>query len=387
MMTDCYSELVTEKRFPTPIYITHPTMPPLEDYVSDLKIIWESGWLTNNGPYHKELERRLVDHLQVPYISLFNNGTLALLLALQVLRLNHGEVITTPFTFAATTHTLHWNGITPVFCDIEPDTLNIDPERIEALITPQTTAIIPVHVYGSPCDIEAIRDIADRHGLRVIYDAAHAFGVKVDDHSILEEGDISMVSFHATKLFSTIEGGALITSDENVKKRLDFLKNFGIADEEHIIAPGINAKMNEFQAAFGLLELRQLEEEIQKRAELTRIYREIFAEIPGIKLVESQVEGVQLNYSYAPILIDEVEFGIDRDTVYKALQEFNIYARKHFYPLTSQYPCYNSLPSANPTNLPIATRVADQVLCLPLYGKLSASHIYRICEILEQLQQ
>ncbi|MCD6204683.1 MAG: DegT/DnrJ/EryC1/StrS family aminotransferase [Candidatus Marinimicrobia bacterium] len=364
------------------IFVTRPSLPPLIEFNKYLKDIWQNKKLTNNGKYHQEFEQKLCEYLGVKYCSLVANGTLGLILSLQALRIT-GEVITTPFSFIATTHALHWNGITPVFCDISPETLNINPENIEALITPKTTAILPVHVYGNPADVDKIQKIADTYGLKVIYDAAHAFGVKVNGNSILNFGDLSVLSFHATKVFNTFEGGAIITNNEKMKHRIDFLKNFGFADEVTIVGPGINGKMNEFQAALGLLQLKSVDENINKCKVLVEYYRQKLAHIPGINFIEN-FENTKHNYSYFPILVDKVEYGKDRDAVYEHLKRNNIYARRYFYPLISQTPTYRGLPSARPGNLPVAEKIVKQVICLPIYPDLDLENVERICKIIRQ---
>ncbi len=363
-----------------PIFVTKPNLPPLEKVMPYLEAIWQSKVLTNNGPFHQQFEEALKRYLQVPYTSLVANGTLALVIALQALRIT-GEVITTPFSFVATAHALRWNDITPVFCDIEEKTFTIDPNKIEALITPRTTAILAVHVYGYPCQTDAIQAIADTYGLRVIYDAAHAFGVRRNGKNILNEGDLSILSFHATKLFTTFEGGAIVCQDEKLKKRIDYLRNFGFANEVTVVAPGINAKMNEFQSIIGLLSLDIVEEEIQRRKHIAHLYRTRLQDIRGVKLPE-ELEDVEYNYAYFPIFIDEEEFGVSRDEVYTALKEQHIFPRRYFYPLISNFPSYRTLPSAQRENLPIANRVADQVLCLPMYGALEEEEVEKICYIL-----
>jgi dTDP-4-amino-4,6-dideoxygalactose transaminase len=355
-------------------------MPSLEQYTHRLHAIWERQWLTNDGELHKELELRLAEHLGVEHLSLFCNGTVALMVALQALGITSGEVITTPFTFPATPHVLYWNRIQPVFCDIDEKTFNLDPDRIEALINSDTKAILAVHVYGTPCDVEAIQTIANRHGLRVIYDAAHAFGVRYKDQSVLTYGDASVLSFHATKLFTTGEGGAAISKSEAQKRHIDNLKNFGIADEETVIGPGVNGKMNELQAALGLLQLDMVDEEIAKRGTLSKTYRDGLKDIPGISFLE-QMPLVHPNHSYFPILIDGNRYGI----LSTVLKRFNIYPRKYFYPLCSRFPCYSMLPSAAPSNLPVAERVAQQVLCLPIYGSLDKGTAETICGVLREL--
>ncbi|HBE41176.1 MAG TPA: aminotransferase [Bacteroidales bacterium] len=355
-------------------------MPPLEEFTVYLHQIWESRILTNNGPFHQQFEKELADYLGVKYLSLFANGTLALVTALQALKVS-GEVITTPFSFVATTHSLWWNNIRPVFVDIEPERFTIDPARIEAAITPNTTAIMAVHVYGNPCYTDAIQKIADTYGLKVIYDAAHAFGVKENGVSVLNCGDLSILSFHATKRFSTIEGGAIVCHDEKTKKRIDFLKNFGFADEVTVVGPGINAKMNELQAAFGLVQLRHIDDYIIRCGKLAGLYRERLSGIKGLRLpVEPQ--GVRHSHTYFPVLVDEKEYGESRDAVYERLRSYNIYGRRYFYPLISNFPTYRGLPSAVPENLPVANRASGQVICLPLYPHLEAEVVETVCEVL-----
>lgn len=363
-------------------FVTQPSLPPLVEFTEYLKDIWDSKQLTNNGKYHQQFEKELAEYLGVKYLSLFSNGTLALITALQTLRIT-GEVITTPFSFVATTHALHWNGIKPVFCDIEPYTFNLDPEKIEAAITPKTTAIMPVHVYGNPCDVKRIQEIADKYGLKVIYDAAHAFGVTIDGKSVLNFGDLSVLSFHATKVFNTFEGGAIVCHDKKTKQRIDYLKNFGFADEVTVVAPGINAKMNEFQAALGLLQLKYVDKEIEKRKEVARKYREGLKGINGIKFL-SDLQNVKHNYQYFPIFIDKQNYGKSRDEVYESLKLQNVYTRRYFYPLISQFPTYRGLPSADPSNLPIAERVAQEVLCLPMFGDLPENIIESIISYLRK---
>ena len=368
-----------------PVYVTQPFLPPLDEFVPYLKNIWESKWLTNMGKYHQQFERALADYLEVKYVSLFTNGTLALVTALQSLRIT-GEVITTPYSFVATTHALHWNGRKPVFVDIEPEHCNINPDKIESAITPKTSAILPVHVYGNPCNVNKIGEIADIYGLRVIYDACHAFGVELNGKSILNFGDLSVLSFHATKVFNTFEGGAIICHDEKMKKRIDFLKNFGFAGETTVIAPGINAKMSEFQAALGLLQLKYIDEAIEKRKRIAYSYREHLSDVKGIKLL-NDVEDVEHNYAYFPILIDQKEFDASRDEVYKKLKKHNIYTRRYFYPLISQFPTYRGLPSASPENLPVAEKVANEVLCLPIYPDLNSKVLCDICNLFQNLNK
>ena len=363
-----------------PIYVTQPDLPDLDEFQKSLKEIWDSKWLTNNGKFHQELEQKLAEYLGVKYLSLFTNGTMALISALQVLGIS-GEVITTPYSFVATTHALWWNTIRPVFVDIEPNRLNIDYRKIEAAITPKTTAILPVHVYGNPCDISEIEKIADTYGLKVIYDAAHAFGVQVNNNSILNYGDLSILSFHATKSFNTIEGGAIICHDEKTKTRIDFLKNFGFADEVTVVAPGINAKMNEIQAAYGLLQLKTHKENIEKRKIITNYYRNSLKETKGLSFLED-IETIEHNYSYFPIFVDD-DFPVSRDSLYFKLRENNIYGRRYFYPLITKFPVYRGLESSDPANLPVAERVANQVICLPIYPELDFNSIDKIIEIIK----
>lgn len=368
-------------RYDKPIYVTQPSLPPLEEFTEYLKQIWQSKILTNNGPFHKQFEKELAEYLGVKYLSLFANGTLALVTALQALRIT-GEVITTPFSFVATTHSLWWNNIKPVFVDIEPDYFTLDPEKVEAAITPQTTAILPVHVYGNPCKINEIQKIADTYGLKIIYDAAHAFGVRIKGNSILNFGDLSILSFHATKVFNTIEGGAIICHDEKTKKRIDFLKNFGFAGETTVIEPGINAKMNELSAAFGLIQLKHIDKYISKRKEIAEFYRKELSGVKGIRVLYD-IEGVDHSYTYFPILVDENLSGESRDALYERLKKDNIYGRRYFYPLISQFPSYRGLSSARPDNLPIAQSVAEQVICLPIYPDLGSSNCHKIINIIK----
>jgi dTDP-4-amino-4,6-dideoxygalactose transaminase len=361
------------------IYVTQPSLPPLKEFTAYLEEIWSSRILTNNGPFHQQFETELADYLGVKYLSLFTNGTLALVTALQTLRIS-GEVITTPFSFVATTHSLWWNNIKPVFVDIEPDYFTLDPEKIEAAITPHTTAILPVHVYGNPCKIDEIQKIADTYGLKVIYDAAHAFGVRIKRDSILNYGDLSILSFHATKVFNTFEGGAIICNDENTKKRIDYLKNFGFAGETTVIAPGINAKMNELQAACGLVQLEYIYEYVSRRKAIAELYRKELSGVKGIRVLYD-IESVDHSYTYFPVLIDEKLYGESRDNLYERLKKNNIYGRRYFYPLISQFPTYRGLPSARTDNLPVATSVAEQVICLPIYPELGKCDIIKICKL------
>ena len=358
------------------ITVTSPLLPSLDDFNVMLKEIWGSKWITNNGFFHKQLEKALASYLKVPYLSLFTNGTLPLITALQALRIT-GEVITTPYSFVATTHSLWWNGIKPVFVDIEPSTGNIDPDKIEAAITPKTTAIMPVHVYGKPCNTKRIQEIADKYGLKVIYDAAHAFGVEVNGESILNAGDMSTLSFHATKVYNTIEGGALVMKNEETKKRIDYLKNFGFADEITVVAPGINSKMDEMRAAYGLLNLKQVDAAIEARHQVAIRYREALRNVEGITFFDD-MPGVKHNYSYFPIFVDAGKYGMTRDELYFKMKERNILGRRYFYPLISTFTTYRGLPSAAPENLPQAHKMADSVICLPMHHALTDGEIGRI---------
>jgi dTDP-4-amino-4,6-dideoxygalactose transaminase len=363
-----------------PIYVTRPSLPPFDEFMGSLREIWDSGQLTNNGPFHQRFEVALAKHLGVKHVSLFCNGTVALQVGLQALEVT-GEVITTPFTFPATTHAIHWNHCTPVFCDIEPHTCNLDPDKVESLITPKTSAILPVHVYGNPCDVHRLQEIATKHGLKLFYDAAHAFGVKLNGESILNFGDLSMLSFHATKVFNTIEGGALITNDPELKQRIDYLKNFGFANETSIIAPGINGKMNEVQAAYGLLQLEHIGGEIHKRWQLTHAYRNGLSGIPGLRLLDD-VLGVTHNYSYLPVFVDQQEYGITRDDLCAHLRTRGIWARRYFYPLVSDFT--GGLQSARPVAqlFEFAPMLAGRVLCLPLYSQLDLTSVERVLQAL-----
>lgn len=365
------------------ITVTSPLLPSLDDFLPYLEDIWQRKRLTNNGYYHRELEKALCEYLKVSYISLFTNGTLPLMCALQALRIT-GEVITTPYSFVATTHSLWWNGIKPVFVDIDPVTCNIDPDKIEAAITPKTTAIMPVHVYGKPCDTERIQEIADKYGLKVIYDAAHAFGVEVNGKSILEAGDMSTLSFHATKVYNTIEGGALICHDEQTKKRIDYLKNFGFAGETTIVAPGINGKMDELRSAYGLLNLKQVDTAIESRRQIAIKYRESLSNVKGIRCMED-MPGVRHNYSYFPIFVDADIYGMTRDELYFKMKEANVLGRRYFYPLISEFSTYRGLESAQSENLPIAVKIANSVICLPMHHSLiSDGDIERVlCQIVK----
>ena len=364
------------------ITVTSPLLPNLQDFEAYLEDIFNRKWLTNNGHYHQQLEKALADYLGVPYLSLFTNGTLPLITALQALRIT-GEVITTPYSFVATTHSIWWNNLKPVFVDVREEDGNIDPEKIEAAITPKTTAIMPVHVYGTPCDTKRIQEIADIYGLKVIYDAAHAFGVTVNGKSILEEGDMSTLSFHATKVYNTVEGGALVCRDEGTKKRIDYLKNFGFADEVTVVAPGINSKLDELRAAWGLLNLKQVDAAIARRKHVAELYRATLKDVSGIRFLPD-IEGVRHNYSYFPIFITEKEYGMSRDALYAKLKEQNILGRRYFYPLISNFPVYRGLESARAENLPVATRLAEQVLCLPMYANLRDDDVARVIEVVRK---
>ena len=365
-----------------PIYVTSPLLPSLEDFTFLLKEIWESKMLTNNGNFHQKLEEELAKYLKVPYLSLFTNGTLPLITALQAMRIT-GEVITTPFSFVATTHSLWWNGIKPVFVDIEPETCNLDPSKIEAAITPKTTAIMPVHVYGKPCKTKEIQEIANKYGLKVIYDAAHAFGVEINGESILNFGDMATLSFHATKVYNTLEGGALVVHDEQTKKRIDYLKNFGIASETEVVAPGINSKVDEVRAAYGLLNLKQVDHAINSRRKVAIRYRDELQGVKGITFF-NDIPGVRHNYSYFPIFINAEEYGMTRDELYFKMKEHNVFGRRYFYPLISTFSTYRGLDSANPDNLPIATQMSNNVICLPMHHALSENEVEYILQIIKK---
>ena len=364
------------------ITVTSPLLPDLEEFHDLLKEIWASKWITNNGSFHQQLEKELAAYLKVPYLSLFTNGTLPLITALQALHVK-GEVITTPYSFVATTHSIWWNGLQPVFADIDPRTCNLDPEKIESAITRNTTAIMPVHCYGKPCDIKGIQEVADKYGLKVIYDAAHAFGLEVDGESILNAGDMSTLSFHATKVYNTVEGGALVMHDEKMKRRVDYLKNFGFKNEEEVVAPGINSKMDEIRSAYGILALRKVDEAIQARRAVAVQYRQGLKDIPGISFFED-MPGVKHNYSYFPIFVDAAEYGMTRDELYLKLKENNVIGRRYFYPLISTFGTYRGLPSADPKNLPVATRMADTVVCLPMHHELSEEDVQRTIDIIRR---
>lgn len=362
------------------ITVTSPLLPNIDEFNAMLKEIWASKWITNNGSFHQQLEKALAEYLKVPYISLFTNGTLPLLTALQALRIT-GEVITTPYSFVATTHSIWWNGCRPVFVDIEESTCGIDPEKIEAAITPKTTAIMPVHCYGKPCNMEAIKAIADKYGLKVIYDAAHAFGVEVNGESVLNKGDMATLSFHATKVYNTLEGGALVMHDEATKERINFLKNFGFANEVEVVAPGINSKMDEVRAAYGLLNLKQVDEAIEKRHQVAVKYREALRNVSGVRFFDD-MPGVRHNYSYFPIFINAEEYGQTRDELYFKMKADGVLGRRYFYPLISTFSTYRALPSAAPENLPVATRIANEVICLPMHHELSDNDVNRILDLI-----
>ena len=358
------------------ITVTSPLLPDLDEFHGMLKEIWDSKWITNNGSFHKRLEAALAEYLKVPFVSLFTNGTLPLITALQALRIT-GEVITTPYSFVATTHALWWNGIKPVFVDIEPETGDIDPNKIEAAITPKTTAIMPVHVYGKPCKVKEIQEIADKYGLKVIYDAAHAFGVEVNGESILNAGDMSTLSFHATKVYNTVEGGAMIMHDERTKRRIEYLKNFGFKGEIEVIAPGINGKMDEIRSAYGLLNLKQVDAAIEARHQVAIKYREALRNIEGISFW-NDMQGVKHNYSYFPIFVDAKKYGITRDELYFKMKEQGVLGRRYFYPLISEFSTYKGLSSSTRENLPNAYKIADEVICLPMHHALTDEDFERI---------
>ena len=362
------------------ITVTSPLLPNLDEFHELLKDIWDRKWITNNGHYHQMLEQALAEYLKVPYISLFTNGTLPLLTALQALRIS-GEVITTPYSFVATTHALWWNGIKPVFVDIEWETGCMDPNKIEAAITPKTTAIMPVHVYGKPCNVKAIQEIADKYGLKVIYDAAHAFGVEQDGVSLMNYGDMSTLSFHATKVYNTIEGGAMVMHDEKTKQRIDYLKNFGFAGETEVVGPGINSKMDEMRAAYGLLNLKQVDDAIEARHQVAIRYREALKDVDGIEYW-NDLPGVKHNYSYFPIFVHQKTYGMTRDDLYFKLKEQGIFARRYFYPLISDFSTYRGLPSATKENLPVANEMAREVICLPMHHALSEDEVDRIIKLI-----
>jgi len=362
-----------------PIFVTQPFLPPLEEFIPYLRKIWDSKLLTNNGPFHRQFEDALRAHLGVSQLALFTNATIGLVTALQALRIT-GEVITTPYSFVATAHSLLWNNIQPVFVDIDDRTCNIDPAKIEAAITPRTTAIMPVHCYGTPCDVEAIQQIADTYGLKVIYDAAHAFGVRYKGESLLRHGDLSVLSFHATKVFNTFEGGAIVCPDAKTKQRIDYLKNFGFADEVTVMAPGINGKMNEFQAALGLLQLEYVGHAIARRKQIEARYRKSLTSVEGITLLEP-TKDTDANHAYLPIFVNP-QFPLTRDELYRRLRSANVYARRYFFPLISDMPMYRGLASAGAQNLPSARKISEQVLCLPIYPDLSEQDQSRVIDLI-----
>ncbi len=372
-------------KFEEPVYVTRPLLPSIENYKKKVEEIWESQWITNNGKQHQKLEKELKDYLKVDNLSLINNGTIALQIALKALDIS-GEVITTPFTFAATTHSIAWNGLKPVFCDINPETLNINPDKIEELITEDTSAILAVHVFGTPCDVDKIKIIADKYDLKVIYDGAHAFGTEIDGTPISNYGDITMYSFHATKLFNTIEGGALICNDKKLKEKIDLLKNFGIKNEDEVVSVGTNGKMNEFQAAMGLEVLKEVENERKKRKEIKLVYQKKLSRIDGISFI-SDFKKIKNSFQYFVIQVDEEKFGLSRDELYKKLKEYNIYTRKYFFPLCSNYPMYRTISSAKKTKLPIANHIVGKVLSLPFYGILGTFRAEKICKIINNLHR
>ena len=358
------------------ITVTSPLLPDLGEFNALLQEIWDCKWITNNGSFHKRLEAALCSYLKVPYVSLFTNGTLPLLTALQALRVT-GEVLTTPYSFVATTHSIWWNGCKPVFVDIDLKTGNIDPDKIEAAITPRTSAIMPVHVYGKPCDTKRIQEIAEKYGLKVIYDAAHAFGVEVDGESVLNAGDLSTLSFHATKVFNTVEGGAMIMHDAETKRRIDYLKNFGFAGETEVVGPGINSKMDELRSAYGLLNLKQVDQAIELRHRVAIRYREVLRGVEGISFFDD-MPGVRHNYSYFPIFVDAEKYGMTRDELYFKMREKDVFGRRYFYPLISDFSTYSGLESARPENLPNARKMADEVICLPMHHALSEEDLERV---------
>ena len=373
------------------ITVTSPLLPPLEEFTSYLQQIWDSKWITNNGQFHQQLEQALAEYLGVKYLSLFTNGTLPLITAFQALGIREGEVITTPYSFVATSHSIWWNGLKPVFVDIEEETCGIDPAKIEAAITPNTVAIMPVHCYGKPCKTAEIDAIAKKHNLKVIYDAAHAFGVTQDGQSILKAGDISTLSFHATKVYNTIEGGALICHSAEMKYHVDNLKNFGFRGETTVVAPGINSKMDEMRAAYGLLNLRQVDAAIEARKLVAKQYVEALKDVQGIKIFQPMVDSFasnlspltsKLNYSYFPIFVDEEQYGISRDALYEKMKANNVLGRRYFYPLITDFEPYKDIPSANPANLPVANKIANQVICLPMHHALSDEDVKRVIDCL-----
>ena len=365
------------------ITVTSPLLPPVEEFIPYLQQIWDSKWITNNGQFHQQLEQALAEYLGVEYISLFTNGTLPLITAFQALGIRQGEVITTPYSFVATSHSIWWNGLKPVFVDIEEETCGIDPNKIEAAITPNTVAIMPVHCYGKPCNTEQIDAIAKKHNLKVIYDAAHAFGVNVNGQSILQAGDISTLSFHATKVYNTIEGGALICHSKEMKEHIDHLKNFGFEDEVTVVAPGINSKMDEVRAAYGLLNLQQVDAAIEARQQVANAYRDALRDVRGIRFFDD-IMGVKHNYSYFPIFVDAEQYGISRDDLYEKMKAENVSGRRYFYPLITDFEPYKDIPSAHPANLPVANKIANQVICLPMHHELSDDDVKRVIDCIRK---
>ena len=365
------------------ITVTSPLLPPVEEFIPYLQQIWDSKWITNNGQFHQQLEQALAEYLGVEYISLFTNGTLPLITAFQALGIRQGEVITTPYSFVATSHSIWWNGLKPVFVDVEEETCGIDPAKIEAAITPNTVAIMPVHCYGKPCNTEEIDTIAKKHNLKVIYDAAHAFGVNVNGQSILQVGDISTLSFHATKVYNTIEGGALICHSKEMKEHIDHLKNFGFEDEVTVVAPGINSKMDEVRAAYGLLNLQQVDAAIEARQQVANAYRDALRDVRGIRFFDD-IMGVKHNYSYFPIFVDAEQYGISRDDLYEKMKANNVYGRRYFYPLITDFEPYKDIPSAHPKNLPVANKIANQVICLPMHHALSDDDVKRVIDCIRK---
>jgi len=370
------------KSFDKPIYVTRPFLPPLEEFCQGLRQVWESRWLTNDGPIIRRFAGELCNYFETENLCLFNNGTLALQIALQGMGIS-GEVITTPYTFVATTHALFWNKIRPIFVDIEPDYYTLDPEKVEAAITPWTTAILAVHVYGHPCKLYSLADIARRHNLKLIYDAAHAFGVKIGGTPIGHFGDLSMFSFHATKLFHSIEGGMLIFKESGLKGVFDYLKNFGFQNEVEVVMPGTNAKMNELQALMGSQVLTYLDDLILKRSRISALYRHRLRDVPGIHFVPPLSPDVKYNYGHMPIEVDEKAFGMSRDAIYDNLKQWNVHARRYFYPLICEFPCYRSLSVKDP--LVVARQVADRILTLPIYDSLDLSDVEIICDMIQHL--
>lgn len=361
------------------ILVTSPLLPNLDELNELMQDIWNRKWITNAGHYHNVLEQELAKYLGVEYISLFTNGTLPLITAFQALGIHQGEVITTPYSFVATSHSIWWNGLKPVFVDIEEETCGIDPMKIEAAITPNTVAIMPVHCYGKPCKTEQIDAIAKKHDLKVIYDAAHAFGVSVNGQSILQAGDISTLSFHATKVYNTIEGGALVCHSADMKYHVDNLKNFGFRGETTVVAPGINSKMDEVRAAYGLLNLRQVDAAIEARQKVASAYRDALRDVRGLRFFDDMV-GVKHNYSYFPIFVDAEQYGMSRDDLYEKMKANNVYGRRYFYPLITDFEPYKDIPSAHPANLPVANKIANQVICLPMHHELSEEDVKRVVE-------